>query len=786
MEVRQMSEEISQSITQERSEKISQIIAQKLTIKPSQVIATIQLLDEGAKVPFIARYRKELTGGLDDILLRNIEEEVTYLRELYDRKDTILNSIESQGKLTDELKAKIINTDNKTQLEDLYLPYKPKRRTKGQIAIEKGLLPLADDLLNDATLIPIELANTYVDLEKEIKTPEEALEGARAILMERFAEMPELVGECRELLLNFAILYSGAIEDSKKDPNDALKFKDYFDHSEALKNVPSHRLLAMLRGRNEGHLKLHIALPEEKQDLPLGIIAKHIGFINNQTPRDLWLQEVVRWTLRIKLHTHLEVELISSLREQAEAEAIKVFAHNLSDLLMAPPAGHRVTLGVDPGFRTGIKLVALDKTGKVLEHATLYPHQPHNKIQQSAQALLALCKRHQIDLISIGNGTASRETEKFIETAIDADPQLKNGPQKITLVITSEAGASVYSASELASKEFPELDVTIRGAISIARRLQDPLAELVKIDPKSIGVGQYQHDVNQTKLGRALEKVIEDCVNAVGVNVNSASGPLLTHIAGLNKTIAENIVTYREANGPFQNRESLKKVPRLGAKAFEQAAGFLRIINGDNPLDSSSVHPEAYPVVKKILQAQQQTLSEVMGNRALLNSLCANDYTDETFGLPTVKDIFKELEKPGRDPRPEFKTAQFKDGIDKITDLKPGMVLEGTVTNVANFGAFVDIGVHQDGLVHISLLSDTFVKDPRSVVKTGQIVTVKVIEVDVERKRISLSMKLSEDAKAPINNKTTSKPNAQRAPKADQKSVSNSAFADALNKAFSK
>ncbi len=795
----ELSEKLAQITTEELkelskklSERVVDIIAQELTVQPIQVVAAIELLNEGATVPFISRYRKEKTGGLDDNHLRTLEERLIYLRELNERIETILNSISSQGQLTPELKAKIINVENKTQLEDLYLPYKPKRRTKGQIAIERGLEPLADALLSDATLIPATCAAAYINLEKEVKTVEEALEGARTILMERFALLPEIISEYRELLLQHGILKSEAIKESKQNPTDALKFQDYFEHQEALKNVPSHRLLAMLRGRNEGHLKLTIELLEDKQETPLGIIAKHIAFTNTHTPRDQWLQEVLRWTLRVKLNTHLEVELISLLREQAETEAIQVFAHNLNDLLMAPPAGSRTTLGIDPGFRSGIKVVVLDKTGKVLEFATLYPHQPHNKVKPSAAELLGLCQRHNVDLISIGNGTASRETEKFVQEALDAYPEFKSGPKKITTVITSEAGASVYSASELAAKEFPTLDVTIRGAISIGRRLQDPLAELVKVEPKSIGVGQYQHDVNQTKLGRSLANVIEDCVNAVGVNVNTASGPLLAHIAGLNKTIADNIITYRETNGPFQNREALKKVPRLGAKAFEQAAGFLRIPNGDNPLDSSSVHPEAYPIVKKILDKQQQGLSDIIGNKTILKSLCANDYIDATFGLPTVQDIIKELEKPGRDPRPEFKTAQFKEGIEKISDLKPGMLLEGTVTNVANFGAFVDIGVHQDGLVHISLLSNTFVKDPREVVKTGQIVQVKVIELDIQRKRISLSMRLQDEV-VPKENQSTNPTHAKQktknmnnANKMNTNNISNSAFADALNKALSK
>jgi len=722
------------------STKIPSILANKLDLKLNQVQAAINLFDQGAAVPFIARYRKEETQSMDAEQLRTLQEELTYVRELHARIETVLHSIESQGQLNDTLKEKILQVDNKTQLEDLYLPYKPKRRTKGQIAIEKGLEPLAEALLNDPTLDPQSYAVQYIDLEKELKTTEDVLAGAQAILMERFAQLTDLIIECRHYFLENGVILSSRLQEETTPSTEELKFKDYFLHQEPIKSVPSHRMLAMLRGRHAGYLKLNIQLPEEKKDIPLGFIAKHIQFVNQNTPRDKWLSTVIQSCFRIKLHTHLEVELISQLREQAETEAIKVFAYNLKNVLMAPPAGHRTTIGIDPGFRTGIKLAVLDNTGKILESTTLYPHAPQNKIVESACALIHLCKKYPVELISIGNGTASRETEKFVQEALSTIPEFKQGPQKITIVMTSEAGASVYSASPLAIAEFPELDVTIRGAISIGRRLQDPLAELVKIDPKSIGVGQYQHDVNQSKLTHSLNNVVEDCVNAVGVNVNTASSALLSHIAGLNKTIADNIIDYRETHGAFSTRNTLKKVPRLGTKAFEQAAGFLRIVNGDNPLDQSSVHPEAYPIVQKILDTQQCTISDLMGNSTLLKALRPQDYIDDNFGILTIQDVLKELEKPGHDPRAEFKTAEFKEGIETIKDLKPGMILKGVVTNVANFGAFVDIGVHQDGLVHISLLSNTFVKDPKTIIKTGDIVDVKVIELDIERKRISLSM----------------------------------------------
>jgi uncharacterized protein len=716
-------------------------LAKELSVKPSQVQATIQLLDEGATVPFIARYRKEVTQGLDDTQLRTLQERLTYLREMEERRETILKSIQEQNKLTPELEAAIKEADTKIRLEDLYRPYKPKRRTKGQIAIEAGLEPLADALFIDPTQSPETFAESFVNAEKGVEDVKAALEGARAILMERFAEDPALLEKCRRYLQQEAILKSTVLPDKEKE---GVKFQDYFNHQEALNKVPSHRALAMFRGRRESFLSLALVLPEELQTppqtaIPQQMIADHFSIKSLGRAADLWLQEVVRWTWKVKVQPHLETELLGLLREQAEEEAIVVFKKNLLDLLMAAPAGHINTLGLDPGLRTGVKVAAIDSTGKLLATETIYPHVPHNKWQASLQALNLLIKTHNIQLISIGNGTASRETEKLAEECIKLNPD-----RKLIKVVVSEAGASVYSASELAAKEFPQLDVSLRGAVSIARRLQDPLAELVKIDPKSIGVGQYQHDVNQVKLARTLEAVVEDAVNAVGVDVNTASAPLLEHVAGLNQQIAQNVVAYRETHGKFAKRKDLLKVPRLGEKAFEQAAGFLRIPQGDDPLDASAVHPEAYPVVEAILQKSERTLSDLIGNGSFLHTLDPKQFTTDKFGLPTIIDILKELEKPGRDPRDSFKTAQFKEGVETINDLKPGMILEGVITNVANFGAFVDIGVHQDGLVHISALSSQFVKDPRTIVKTGQIVKVKVLEIDKPRKRISLTMQLEQ------------------------------------------
>jgi uncharacterized protein len=721
---------------------IEERIAQELTVTPAQVKAAVLLLDEGATVPFIARYRKEATNGLDDTQLRFLQERLIYLRELEERRETILKSIAEQNKLTPELEQDILQAETKIRLEDLYRPYKPKRRTKGQIAIEAGLLPLADALFANAALTPEDEATKYINVEAGISDVKAALEGARYILMERFADDPELIGKIRDLMQENCLIQSKV---SPEKVNEAIKFQDYFDHKELWKKTPSHRTLAMLRGRREGFLQLALVLPENlesgESSVAQQMIAEHFHIKPSGQTGDAWMQEVVRWTWRIKLQPHLETELLGELREHAEEEAIGVFKSNLHDLLMAAPAGNITTLGLDPGLRTGVKVAVVDATGKLLATDTIYPHVPHKKWQESLISLATLVTTHQVKLISIGNGTASRETEKLVEELMQKMPD-----QKLIKVVTSEAGASVYSASELASIEFPNLDVSLRGAVSIARRVQDPLAELVKIDPKSIGVGQYQHDVNQTKLARTLDTVVEDAVNAVGVDVNMASGPLLTHVAGLNQQIANNIIEYREKNGRFQSRGQLKKVSRLGEKAFEQAAGFLRIMSGDNPLDASCVHPEAYPVVEKILTTSQRQINDLIGNTSFLKTLDPHQFVTEKFGLPTIKDILKELEKPGRDPRASFKTAQFKEGVESLNDLQDGMILEGIVTNVANFGAFVDIGVHQDGLVHISELSHEFVKDPRNVVKTGQIVKVKVLEVDKPRKRISLSMCLEKTA----------------------------------------
>ena len=723
------------------NQQISQLIAQELNVRDSQILAAIQLLDDGNTIPFIARYRKEATGGLDDTQLRHFETRLIYLRELEDRRQTILKSIEEQGKLTDELRDKIQATQSKTELEDLYLPFKPKRRTKGQIAIEAGLEPLADLLWNEPKTAPESTALDYVNAEKGVADVKAALDGARYILMERFAEDAGLLAKVRDYLSKNALIVSKVIEGKEAE---GAKFQDYFDHQELLKNVPSHRALAMFRGRNEGILQLSLnADPEaeegSRQSYCEEIIRDYLGVRFTGQPADKWREQVIAWTWKIKVALHLETELMATLREKAEDEAIDVFARNLTALLMAAPAGAKNTMGLDPGLRTGVKVAVVDNTGKLLATDTIYPHT--GQMERAMLSVFQLIKQHNVELIAIGNGTASRETERFAKDVIKEIKEHK--PQT---VVVSEAGASVYSASELAAQEFPDLDVSLRGAVSIARRLQDPLAELVKIEPKAIGVGQYQHDVNQSQLARKLNAVVEDCVNAVGVDLNTASVPLLARVAGMTKTIAQNIVTYRDENGRFDSREQLKKVPRLGPKAFEQCAGFMRIAAGDNPLDASGVHPEAYPVVEKILQATEQSIQDLMGNAGLVRQLDAKQFTDEQFGLPTVQDIFKELEKPGRDPRGEFKTATFAEGVEEITDLKAGMILEGTVTNVTNFGAFVDIGVHQDGLVHISSLSDKFVEDPHQVVKTGDVVKVKVLEVDVARRRIALTMRLDESA----------------------------------------
>jgi protein Tex len=730
-------------------------LATELSAHANQVAAAVALLDEGATVPFIARYRKEATGGLDDIQLRLLEERLRYLRELEERRAAIVESINTQGKMTDALALAIAKAEDKTTLEDLYLPYKPKRRTKAMIAREAGLEPLADALLADPTLAPETEAAKYVSLEpkgeeKDTVVPDvkAALEGAKQILMERFSEDAVLIGRVRDYLGAHGVVESVVIAGQE---DKGAKFTDYFAYTETLKTIPSHRALALFRGRNEGVLQVVLRLDSEEEkpawNAPLNpvedMVAGAAKIANKARAADKWLAEVVRWTWRIKLSMHLETELMSSLRERAEQDAINVFARNLKDLLLAAPAGPRATMGLDPGVRTGVKVAVVDKTGKVVDTATVYPHEPRRDWDGSLAVLGALAIKHNVDLISIGNGTASRETDKLagdlIKLIHKAVPE-----KKLTKIVVSEAGASVYSASEFASKELPDLDVSLRGAVSIARRLQDPLAELVKIDPKSIGVGQYQHDVNQSQLARSLDAVVEDCVNAVGVDVNTASAALLARVSGLTSSVATNIVNHRNANGAFATRDALKKVPRLGDKAFEQSAGFLRIPNGDNPLDASAVHPEAYPLVEKILADIQKDVKAVMGEAKLIKSLRADKYADDKFGVPTVTDILKELEKPGRDPRPEFTTATFQDGVETLADLQPGMILEGVVTNVAAFGAFVDIGVHQDGLVHISALAEKFVKDPHEVVKAGQVVKVKVMEVDIKRQRVALTMRLND------------------------------------------
>ncbi len=733
---------------------IEQRLALELVAKPAQVAAAIALLDEGATVPFIARYRKEATGGLDDTQLRLLEERLRYLRELEDRRTAIISSIEEQGKMTPVLLDAIVHAEDKTRLEDLYLPYKLKRRTKAQIAAEAGLTELADALLNDPMLNPEEEAAKY--LKPAFKTDsgdnpgvadaKAALDGARQILMERFAEDAQLLQALREYITEHGIVESKVIE-GKQDAGE--KFADYFDYSETIGTIPSHRALALFRGRREEMLTVVLRLDTEEEkpkwDAPHNPcenrIAARFGVSSKGRPADKWLADTVRWAWRVKVFMHLETELMTGLRERSEAEAINVFARNLKDLLLAAPAGPRATMGLDPGLRTGVKVAVVDATGKVVDTTAIFPHQPRNDWEGSLHTLAKLAEKHNVSLISIGNGTASRETDKLAQELIKMRPELK-----LTKIVVSEAGASVYSASEFASKELPDLDVSIRGAVSIARRLQDPLAELVKIDPKSIGVGQYQHDVGQSQLARSLDAVVEDCVNAVGVDVNTASAPLLARVSGLNASVAQSIVSYRDMKGMFTSRAGLREVPRLGDKTFEQAAGFLRVMNGENPLDASAVHPESYPLVEKILADIKKDVKGVLGESALLKSLSPAKYADEKFGVPTVTDILKELEKPGRDPRPEFTTATFKDGVEEIKDLRPDMILEGVVTNVAAFGAFVDIGVHQDGLVHISALSNTFVKDPHTVVKAGQVVKVKVLEVDEKRKRIALTMRLSDSA----------------------------------------
>ncbi|MDN3714555.1 Tex family protein [Vibrio breoganii] len=736
------------------SQTIFQVIAAELNVATQQVTATANLIDEGNTVPFIARYRKEVTGGLDDTQLRTLDSRLTYLRELAERRQSILKSISDQGKLTPELEKEINQADNKTRLEDLYLPYKPKRRTKGQIAIEAGLEPLADAIWGDASLVPEVEAQKYLNPEQDISDTKAALDGARAIVMERIAEDADLLEKLRNYLNKHAQLQSRVISGKESEGE---KFKDYFEHDEAISRVPSHRALAMLRGRNEGFLQLSLNAdpaqdPSIRSSYCETIIADHYRISLSDAPADTWRKQVISFAWRVKVSMHLETELMSAMKERAEIGAIEVFATNLKDLLMAAPAGPRATLGLDPGLRTGCKIAVVDGTGKVLATDVIYPHPPQKQYDKSMQTIERLIKQHNVDLVAIGNGTASRESDTFVGDII------KKGV-KVQKIVVSEAGASVYSASELAAKEFPNMDVSLRGAVSIARRLQDPLAELVKIDPKSIGVGQYQHDVSQSSLAKRLDAVVEDCVNGVGVDVNTASAALLNRVAGLSTTLAQNIVAHRDDNGRFESRASLKKVARMGPKAFEQSAGFLRIMNGRNPLDSSSVHPEAYPVVKTIAEKTSKPISNLIGDSAFLGKLNAIDFTNEQFGLPTVTDIIKELDKPGRDPRPEFKTATFAEGIDKVSDLEVGMVLEGVVSNVANFGAFIDIGVHQDGLVHISALTDKYVSDPREVVKAGDIVKVKVMEVDIQRKRIALSMRLNDQ---PGQDNRASKPQGNR------------------------
>ncbi|QHA87484.1 Tex family protein [Serratia rhizosphaerae] len=773
------------------NEPLSRIIATELQARPEQVDSAIRLLDEGNTVPFIARYRKEVTGGLDDTQLRQLETRLGYLRELEDRRQTILKSIDDQGKLSDELAGAINATLSKTELEDLYLPYKPKRRTRGQIAIEAGLEPLADTLWQDPQQQPEQLAERFVDADKGVADVKAALDGARYILMERFAEDAALLAKVRNYLWKNAHLVAKVVEGKEEE---GAKFRDYFDHHEPIAQVPSHRALAMFRGRNEGILQLSLNADPQFDEAPREsqaeqIIISHLDLRLNNAPADAWRKAVVNWTWRIKVLLHLETELMGTVRERAEDEAINVFARNLHDLLMAAPAGMRATMGLDPGLRTGVKVAVVDATGKLVATDTVYPHT--GQAAKAAAAVAALCTKHNVELVAIGNGTASRETERFF-----AELQKQFPAVKAQKVIVSEAGASVYSASELAALEFPNLDVSLRGAVSIARRLQDPLAELVKIEPKSIGVGQYQHDVSQSQLAKKLDSVVEDCVNAVGVDLNTASVPLLTRVAGLTRIMAQNIVSWRDENGRFNNRAQLLKVSRLGPKAFEQCAGFLRINHGDNPLDASTVHPETYPVVERILAATQQALQDLMGNPSAVRGLKASDFTDAQFGVPTVTDILKELEKPGRDPRPEFKTATFADGVETLNDLQPGMILEGSVTNVTNFGAFVDIGVHQDGLVHISSLADKFVEDPHTVVKAGDIVKVKVMEVDLQRKRIALSMRLDEQpgegsprrgGSAPARDRdNASRQQAQRPKARNNAPAGNSAMGDALAAAFGK
>lgn len=765
---------------------IHQRLAEELAVQEWQVAAAVELIDSGSTVPFIARYRKEVTGTLDDTQLRLLDERLRYLRELEERRKAVIDSIKEQGKLDDALLAQINGADTKARLEDIYLPYKPKRRTKAQIAREAGLEPLAMGLLANAMLDPRVEAEKFIDKEKAIETVEAALDGARAILVETFSEDAELIGSLRETFWTQGRLRSSVREGKQVE---GAKFSDYFDFAEPLAKLPSHRILAMFRGEKEEMLDLK--LEPEATPAPAGTptlyenrIAAKFGISQQGRPADKWLNDCVRWAWRTRMESSLSVDLRVRLWQHAEEDAVKVFAGNLRDLLLAAPAGARPTLGLDPGFRTGVKVAVVDATGKVVDTATIYPHEPQRRFDESLAILANLCRKHRVELIAIGNGTASRETDKLAAELLKGAPELK-----LTKIMVSEAGASVYSASAYASSELPGLDVSLRGAVSIARRLQDPLAELVKIDPKSIGVGQYQHDLSEVKLSRSLDAVVEDCVNAVGVDVNTASAPLLSRVSGLSESLAQNIVIHRDANGPFKSRQSLKSVPRLGAKAFELCAGFLRIRDGEDPLDRSSVHPEAYPVVRRILEATKSDINVLIGNVTQLRGLKPKEFADDTFGLPTVTDIIKELEKPGRDPRPSFKTASFQDGVEKISDLRPGMILEGVVTNVAAFGAFVDIGVHQDGLVHISLMSETFVKDPRDVAKPGDVVKVKVLDVDAARKRVSLSMRMDAEpgAQQPRRNEANAAQTQRTMKQMQQKAAAPSAagglLADALRRA---
>ncbi|MEV6652102.1 Tex family protein [Streptomyces sp. NPDC051219] len=763
-------------------------IAEELGVRERQVRSAVELLDGGSTVPFIARYRKEATEMLDDVQLRTLEERLRYLRELEERRTAILDSVREQGKLDGELEARIRAADTKARLEDIYLPFKPKRRTKAQIAREAGLEPLAEGLLADPGVDPAAAAAAFVDPGKGVADATAALDGARSILTERFGEDADLIGELRERMWTRGRLVA-KVRDGREEAG--AKFADYFDFAEAFTALPSHRVLAMLRGEKEEVLDL-VLEPEEPSDVPgpstyEGMVARRFGIADRGRPADKWLADTVRWAWRTRILVHLGIDLRLRLRQAAEDEAVRVFAANLRDLLLAAPAGTRATLGLDPGFRTGVKVAVVDATGKVVATDTIYPHVPANKWDESLAKLARLAEEHSVELIAIGNGTASRETDKLAGELCDRHPELK-----LTKVMVSEAGASVYSASAFASQELPGLDVSIRGAVSIARRLQDPLAELVKIDPKSIGVGQYQHDLSEVKLSRSLDAVVEDCVNGVGVDVNTASAPLLSRVSGIGSGLAENIVAHRDANGPFRSRKALKDVARLGPKAYEQCAGFLRIRGGDDPLDASSVHPEAYPVVRAMGKSVGSEVAALVGNTALLRSLKPAEFVNDSFGLPTVTDILRELEKPGRDPRPAFRTATFKDGVEKIGDLAPGMLLEGVVTNVAAFGAFVDVGVHQDGLVHVSAMSKTFVKDPRDVVKPGDIVRVKVLDVDIPRKRISLTLRLEDEAgtPAPASRDRGGRPPRQRREQPAGRGggrpsppPANSAMADALRRA---